>query len=98
MICGGVTMWAAEASGNLVIYSESSQPRQKSLLADPGPDFSVILYGGLGYTGSIPLLLSAVYVTYAAVLNFICALMLDRVGRVRLMCMFSTKALLSQRD
>jgi hypothetical protein len=22
MICGGVTMWAAEASGNLVIYSE----------------------------------------------------------------------------
>jgi hypothetical protein len=44
----------------------------------------VILYTGLGYSGSIPLLLSAAYVTAAAIGNYICSLVIDRVGRVRL--------------
>ncbi|OQV09528.1 hypothetical protein CLAIMM_13641 [Cladophialophora immunda] len=77
MICGGITMWAAEASGNLVIYN-----------------FSVILYEGLGFTGSIPLLLSAIYVLYAACLNYVCSLLIDRVGRVRLMLIGFTGCLI----
>ncbi|KAI9870980.1 MAG: hypothetical protein M1830_003560, partial [Pleopsidium flavum] len=68
MICGFLTMFAAESSGILVIYN-----------------YSVILYEGLGYKGSTPLLLSAAYVSCAAVGNYICSLLIDRVGRVRLL-------------
>ncbi|RDL36012.1 uncharacterized protein BP5553_06624 [Venustampulla echinocandica] len=49
-------------------------------------NYSVIIYTDLGYSGSIPLLLSAAYVSCAAIGNYFCSLMIDRVGRVRLLC------------
>jgi hypothetical protein len=48
-------------------------------------DYSVLLYEGLGYKGSIPLLLAASYVTVACVGNFVNALLIDRIGRVKLL-------------
>lgn len=48
-------------------------------------DYSVLLYQGLGQTGGVPLILGAAYCTIAAFLNYVCALLIDRVGRVRLM-------------
>ena len=48
-------------------------------------DYSVLLYEGLGFTGAIPLLLAAAYVTVACCGNFINSLLVDRVGRTRLL-------------
>ncbi|KIW95531.1 uncharacterized protein Z519_04116 [Cladophialophora bantiana CBS 173.52] len=68
MFCAFVTMFAAQAPGNLVL-----------------DDYSVILYQGLGQKGGVPLILGAAYCTIAAFLNYVCAVLIDRVGRVRLM-------------
>ena len=48
-------------------------------------NYQVSLYNGLGVYGSLPLLLYAVYLTWAAGLNYFSATIMDRVGRVRLM-------------
>lgn len=47
--------------------------------------YSVVLYSGLGFTGVIPLVLGASYVTSTIIANWISALLIDRVGRVNLM-------------
>lgn len=44
-------------------------------------DYSILIYKGLGYSGSIPLLISGVYVTVGAVGNYINAILVDRIGR-----------------
>lgn len=44
-------------------------------------NYSVLLYEGLGFTGSIPLLLAAAYVTVACCGNYISSLLVDRIGR-----------------
>ncbi|KAJ5080813.1 general substrate transporter [Penicillium angulare] len=44
-------------------------------------NYSVLLYEGLGFTGSIPLLLAAAYVTVAFCGNYISSLLVDRIGR-----------------
>lgn len=65
-ICGGLTMFAAMSSGILVIYSTHRILLGKlhTYIDQPLPaDYSVILYQGLGFTGGIPLCLSAAYVT-----------------------------------
>lgn len=49
-------------------------------------NYQVILLNGLGVTGWLPLLLYAVYASWAAFLNFVSALIVDKVGRVRLLC------------
>lgn len=45
----------------------------------------MLLYEGLGFTGAIPLLLAGAYVTVACCGNFINSLLVDRVGRTRLL-------------
>lgn len=45
----------------------------------------VLLYNGLGLTGSLPLLLYAVYVSWAAFLNWVGSLIVDRAGRIRML-------------
>ncbi|KAK5333045.1 hypothetical protein LTR98_010865 [Exophiala xenobiotica] len=47
-------------------------------------NYMVLLLGKLGVTGSTPLLLLAVYNSWAAFLNFINALLIDRIGRIRI--------------
>jgi MFS family permease len=47
--------------------------------------YIVSLYEGLGLTGGVPLIIGAAYVTVATIANFIGALLLDRVGRKRLL-------------
>ncbi|KEF52756.1 uncharacterized protein A1O9_11173 [Exophiala aquamarina CBS 119918] len=49
-------------------------------------NYQVILLNGLGLTGWLPLLLYAIYASWAAVLNLVAALIVDRAGRVRLLC------------
>ena len=44
-----------------------------------------MLYNGLGLFGSLPLLLYSAYLTWAAVMNYVAALIVDRVGRVRML-------------
>ncbi|CRL29315.1 Sugar/inositol transporter [Penicillium camemberti] len=48
-------------------------------------NYQVMLYNSLGLYESLPLLLYAAYLTWAAGMNYISALIIDRVGRVRLM-------------
>ncbi|KAL4805228.1 general substrate transporter [Aspergillus unguis] len=44
-------------------------------------NYSVLIYKGLGQTGRMPLLLSAIYVTLGAFANYISSLLIDRLGR-----------------
>lgn len=48
-------------------------------------DEQVLLYNNLGLTGSVPLLLYAVYLTWAAGLNWVSSMIVDRVGRIKLL-------------
>ncbi|KAH7386664.1 general substrate transporter [Phaeosphaeria sp. MPI-PUGE-AT-0046c] len=48
-------------------------------------NYQVMLYNGLGLYDSLPLLLYAVYLTWAAGLNYFSATIMDRVGRTRLL-------------
>ena len=48
-------------------------------------NYQVLLYKSLGITGSLPLLLNAIYNSLAAFMNFINSLLLDRVGRIKVM-------------
>lgn len=50
-------------------------------------DYGVLLYEGLGMTGSLPLLMYAVYVVVGASVNIIAAFIMDKVGRRPLFCM-----------
>lgn len=46
-------------------------------------NYSVILYNSLGLYGSLPLLLYALYLLWATFMNFVSALIVDRLGRIR---------------
>ncbi|KAK3713671.1 hypothetical protein LTR37_008365 [Vermiconidia calcicola] len=48
-------------------------------------NYQVLLYNGLGLYGSLPLLLYSAYLTWAAAMNYVAALIVDRVGRVRML-------------
>ncbi|KAG1718999.1 general substrate transporter [Suillus lakei] len=48
-------------------------------------NYMVSLYKDLGFTGGITIMLSATYVTVATVANFVAAIIMDHVGRVRLL-------------
>lgn len=48
-------------------------------------NYSVILYEGLGLSNTVALLLAAVYVTIATCGNYVSSLLIDRVGRVKLL-------------
>ncbi|RKK27588.1 hypothetical protein BFJ66_g16131 [Fusarium oxysporum f. sp. cepae] len=48
-------------------------------------NYQVLLYKNLGITGSLPLALNGIYNGVAAFMNWINALILDRVGRIRIM-------------
>lgn len=41
----------------------------------------MLIYQGLGYSGSVPLLISGVYVTIGALGNYVNSLLIDRIGR-----------------
>ncbi|KAG8631577.1 hypothetical protein KVT40_000717 [Elsinoe batatas] len=48
-------------------------------------NYQVLLYNGLGLTGWLPLLLYAIYASWAAVLNWAGALIVDRAGRIKML-------------
>ncbi|KAL6250231.1 hypothetical protein RBB50_002532 [Rhinocladiella similis] len=48
-------------------------------------NYQILLYKSLGITGSLPLLLNALYNGLAAVMNFVNSVFLDRLGRIRIM-------------
>lgn len=48
-------------------------------------NYQVLLYNGLSLYGAMPLLLYALWDTWAAFMNFINALLLDKVGRIPIM-------------
>lgn len=86
MLCAFLTMFGAESTGILVIYSKSLHSVSVEHLSNLALDYSVLLYQGLGFKGSIPLLLAAAYVTVACVGNYVNSVLIDRVGRVNLLC------------
>ncbi|KAK4870073.1 hypothetical protein LT330_005127 [Penicillium expansum] len=49
-------------------------------------NYQVTLYKGLGITGWKSLLLLSVYTSWAAFMNWVNAMLLDRIGRIKLMC------------
>ena len=48
-------------------------------------NYQILLYNSLGLYGSVPLLLYAFYDSWAAFLNFVNSLLLDRIGRIKIM-------------
>ena len=48
-------------------------------------NYQVLLYNGLGLYGSLPLLLYSLYLSWAAFMNWVAAMIVDRVGRVRML-------------
>jgi hypothetical protein len=48
-------------------------------------NYQVLLYNSLGLRGSLPLLLYSLYLTWAAFLNWVGSMIVDRVGRVRML-------------
>ncbi|KAL2832249.1 general substrate transporter [Aspergillus pseudoustus] len=50
-------------------------------------NYQVMLYNSLGLYNSMPLLLYAVYLTWAAGMNYLSSVIMDRTGRVRLMAL-----------
>jgi hypothetical protein len=48
-------------------------------------NYQVALYEGLGITGWKSLLLLSIYTSWAAVMNWVNAMLMDRVGRIKLM-------------
>jgi hypothetical protein len=48
-------------------------------------NYSILLYNSLGLTGSKPLLVYAFYATWAGFCNWVSSMIIDRVGRVRLL-------------
>ena len=57
--------------------------------------YIVSLYQNLGLTGGIPLIIGAVYVTVATLGNLVGALILDKVGRKKLLITGLTGCMLS---
>ncbi|CAK7204028.1 hypothetical protein SEUCBS139899_006779 [Sporothrix eucalyptigena] len=58
-------------------------------------NYSVLLYQGLGFNNMLSLMLAALYVTVACAGNYICSLLIDRVGRVKLLLIGFTGCMLS---
>lgn len=48
-------------------------------------NYQVLLYNGLGLNGWLPLLLYALYDSWAAFMNWVNSMLLDRIGRIRIM-------------
>jgi hypothetical protein len=48
-------------------------------------NYQIILYQGLGITGWLPLMLYAIYASWAAFLNWVGSMIVDRVGRIRML-------------
>ncbi|RFU28574.1 hypothetical protein B7463_g7789, partial [Scytalidium lignicola] len=48
-------------------------------------NYQVLLYSNLGVTGSVPLMLYAVYCSWAGVVNYMSTLFIDKIGRVKMM-------------
>lgn len=69
MLIGFLTQWGAEFGGPLIIVSEpGTTPGNLGLTSLKQNNYAVILYEGLGQTGSMPLLLSALWLTTAGVI------------------------------
>ncbi|KAK4944923.1 hypothetical protein LTR10_015842 [Elasticomyces elasticus] len=58
-------------------------------------NYSVLLYQGLGFSGSLPLILAAAYVSVACCGNYVNSLLIDRVGRVKLLLIGFTGCLIT---
>ncbi|KIW98250.1 uncharacterized protein Z519_01834 [Cladophialophora bantiana CBS 173.52] len=48
-------------------------------------NYQVLLYNNLGLTGSLPLMLYAVYCSWAGIVNYLSTFFIDRFGRVKMM-------------
>lgn len=84
MVCAFLTTFGTESTGILVIYSVYEAKRDE-FSTDPWfLDYSVLLYQGLGFSGSTPLILAASYVTVACIGNYVNSVLVDKVGRVKL--------------
>lgn len=60
-------------------------------------NYQVSLYANLGVTGSLPLLLLSLYNGWAAILNGLNSLIIDRVGRIRIMTIGMVRVLARSR-
>lgn len=66
-------------------FAFTSTPSVSRYSPNAGTDYSVLLYQGLGFDNKISLLLAALYVTVACMGNYVCSLLIDRLGRVKLL-------------
>lgn len=85
MIYGFFIIFAAQSSGVLVSERKSAMLLTSTKISKVINNYQITLYEGLGITGWKALLLFGVYTSWAATMNWVNALLLDRFGRVKVM-------------
>jgi hypothetical protein len=89
MLVGFFTEFAVQTTGSNVIYREYNTARVLAFVCLPRNIlvYIVKIYQTLGLSGATPVILGALYVTVAAIANFMASLTLDKFGRIRLLSM-----------
>lgn len=82
---GFLTMFGAQGTATLVINSMSLPRTLVSTIADENQDYGPLLYGNLGFDNVLQIVMQAAWITVGAFGNAINALLVDRVGRVRML-------------
>lgn len=85
MWMGAFIQYAAQSTGAQVIYGKALGAIYATGMLIR-PVYIINLYQNLGVSGSMPLVLGALYVTVATMSNFLGAVLLDKVGRKPLLC------------
>ncbi|CCD56809.1 similar to MFS sugar transporter [Botrytis cinerea T4] len=85
MIYGFFIIFAAQSSGVLVSERKSAMLLTSTKISKVINNYQFTLYEGLGITGWKALLLFGVYTSWAATMNWVNALLLDRFGRIKVM-------------
>lgn len=86
LILGFGTQFIAQSTGISCNSHQSKAPTDQVCIGVlVVNNYQILLYKSLGITGSLPLLLNALYNGLAATMNFVNSLFLDRLGRIRIM-------------
>jgi hypothetical protein len=84
---GFIMMVGAQATGTQIINSESNIPSGRNFLvdADGAQDYGPLLYKNLGFDTVRQLIIQAGWISFSPIGNGLNALIVDKVGRVKML-------------
>ncbi|KFZ16138.1 hypothetical protein V501_02371 [Pseudogymnoascus sp. VKM F-4519 (FW-2642)] len=80
-----IELWKKSSTRKRLLYGIFVQCIAQSTGVMVVNNYQVLLYKGLGLNGWLPLLLYALYDSWAAFMNWVNSMLLDRVGRIKIM-------------